>query len=185
MACRVSYWLDIPVVTPGILQQLQKEVNIAGSNHDLTPSHASRSQGAADAHVPPAVEIGIAKSGQLAIASAPALPEAPGHAAHAELQLAPDLASLDTEPVLLQATAANARIQLGESLQSSLHMQVTALLRTIELLWIMEDKPSSASCLHTAQQLLHNARVPFTSISALPHSWDCPILEMRCVQFSC
>ena len=125
MACRVSYWLDIPVVTPGILQQLQKEIRIAGSNHDLTPSHASRSLGAADAHIPPAVEIGIAKSGQLAIASAPALPEAPGHAARAELQLAPDLASLDTEPVLLQATAANARIQLGESLQSSLHMQVT------------------------------------------------------------
>ena len=116
MACRVSYWLDIPVVTPGILQ---KEIDIADSKHDLTPRHNSRSQGAADADVPPAVEIGIAESGQLAIASAPALPEAPDQAACAELQLALDFASLDTESVLLQATAANARIQLGESLQSS------------------------------------------------------------------
>ena len=67
-------------------------------------------------HVPPALEVGIAESGQLAVLSAPALPAAPdqAHLPESTLSLALDFASLDTEAVLLQAAAANARVQLGK-----------------------------------------------------------------------
>ena len=113
-ACRVSYWLDTPVVHPDSLQQLLKE----GPSTDghLRPPLAANRKGQADMHVPPALEIGIAESGQLAVMSAPALYAAPDQALFPQSMhsLAMDFASLDTEAVLLQAAVANACVQLGK-----------------------------------------------------------------------
>ncbi len=110
----MSYWLDTPVVHPDSLQQLLKE-GPSTDDHLRPPLDASR-KGQADMHVPPAIEIGIAESGQLAVMSAPALPAAPdeAHLPQSTLSLALDYASLDTEAVLLQAAAANACVQLGK-----------------------------------------------------------------------
>ena len=67
--------------------------------------------------MPPAIEFGISESGQLAVASAPELPDA-SREQQAPLRLAMDLATLDTESVVLGAAAANARVQLGEALRT-------------------------------------------------------------------
>lgn len=111
--CRVSYWLDIPVVSPDALQQLLKD----GPSADTNVNHSSGAVGqkGSGSHVPPALEIGIAESGQLAVQSAPALPAAASHTSPQQptLELALDFASLDTESMLLSAAAANAGVQLG------------------------------------------------------------------------
>jgi len=114
VAYRVSYWLDIPVVNPDSLQQLLKE-GPSTDDHLRPPLGASRKD-QADMHVPPALEIGIAESGQLAVMSAPALYAAPDQALFPQSMhsLALDFASLDTEAVLLQAAVANACVQLGK-----------------------------------------------------------------------
>ena len=113
--CRVSYWLDIPVVTPAECQRLLSD----GKGTDMMSAPiqgaAGRKGAAADAHVPPAIEFGVTESGQLAVAAAPKLPDA-SRRQQAPLRLAMDLASLDTESVILAVAAANARIQLGEAL---------------------------------------------------------------------
>ena len=113
--CRVSYWLDIPVVTPAERQRLLSD----GKETDIMSAPiqgaAGRKGAAADANVPPAIEFGVTESGQLAVAAAPKLPDA-SRPQQALLHLAMDLATLDTESVIFGAAAANARIQLGEAL---------------------------------------------------------------------
>ena len=111
LTCRVSYWLDIPVVSPDALLQLLKGVPSA-DNHVNHPSGSARQKGT-ETHVPPALEIGIAESGQLAVHSAPALPAGVESSQDSTLKLALDFASLDTEAMLLRAAAANAAVQLG------------------------------------------------------------------------
>jgi len=113
VACRVSYWLDIPFVNPDSLQQLLKEDPSTDDHQRPLPGTSRKDQ--ADMHVPPALEIGIAESGQLAVMSAPALYAAPDQAQLPQSMhiLALDFASLDTEAVLLQAAVANACVQLG------------------------------------------------------------------------
>ena len=102
------------MVNPGALQHLLKE-EPSPENHVKHPSGAAVRKGA-DLHVPPALEIGIADSGQLAVTSAPALPVSAAQASsqHSELDLTLDFASLDTESMLLKGAAANAGVQLGE-----------------------------------------------------------------------
>ena len=108
--CRVSYWLDIPVVSPGKLQRLLGEGPSADKHVNRISGPASRKT--TDLHVPPALEIGITESGQLAVSAAPALPAA-APSQHSTLDLALDFASLDTESMLLRATEANSGVQLG------------------------------------------------------------------------
>lgn len=115
--CRVSYWLDIPVLTPAECQRLQSD----GKGTDIMSAPiqgaAGRKGAAADAHVPPAIEFGVTESGRLAVAAAPKLPDA-SRLQQAPLRLVMDLASLDTESVILAVAAANACVQLGEALRT-------------------------------------------------------------------
>ena len=115
--CRASYWLDIPVVTPAEYQRLLSD-SMGGDIMSVPMQGAvGRLGAAAEAHVPPAVELGISELGQLAVASALKLPDGSPEQ-QAPLRLAVSLASLDTESVILGAAAANARIQLGEALRT-------------------------------------------------------------------
>ena len=115
--CRVSYWLDVPLVTPAECQRLLSD----GEGTDMMSAPiqgtAGRKGAAADVHVPPAIEFGVTESGQLAVAAAPKLPDA-SRPQQASFLLTMDLASLDTESVILAVAAANARIQLGEALRT-------------------------------------------------------------------
>lgn len=106
------------MVSPGALQHLLKEDSIA-DNHVNHLSGPSGRKGA-DLHVPPALEIGIAESGQLAVSSAPAPPIAASHvpSQHSTLDLTLDFALLDTESLLLRAAAANSGVQLGREASS-------------------------------------------------------------------
>ena len=111
--CRVSYWLDIPVVTPTEYQHL---LNDSREADIMSAPIRGRAGSAADVHVPPAIEFGIDKSGQLAVASAPKLSDGSPEQ-QAPTCLVMDLATLDTESVILGVAATNARMQLGEALR--------------------------------------------------------------------
>ena len=105
------------MVTPAECQRLLS--NSRGTDTVSTPIQgaAGRTGAAADVHVPPAIEFGIDDSGRLAVASAPKLPDG-SREQQAPTCLAMDLATMDTESVILRAAAANACIQLGEALHT-------------------------------------------------------------------
>lgn len=109
MQNRVSYWLNVPTVTPADLQRLQQPE---------TSTSTPKSTQQPPQHTPPAIEIGIGNSGGPSVVASPELVHAilsDGEAGQLEgpVALSMDPVSLDTEQVLLQAAQANAAIQLG------------------------------------------------------------------------
>ncbi|EIE23245.1 hypothetical protein COCSUDRAFT_63601 [Coccomyxa subellipsoidea C-169] len=108
LGIRICYWLNVPTVTPEDLRRLQQP-----ESAPPLPKPTQQPQ----QHTPPAIEIGVAKSGEPSIVARPELVHVihsvAVRAAGAAVALSMDLASLDAEQVLLRAAQANAAIQLA------------------------------------------------------------------------
>lgn len=106
---RISYWLNVPTVTPADLQRLQQpETSMVTLKSTQRPPQ----------HTPPVIEIGIANSGGPSVVASPKLMHvtpSDAEAGHFErtVALSMDLVSLNTEQVVMRAAQANAAIQLG------------------------------------------------------------------------
>ncbi|BDA50233.1 probable mediator of RNA polymerase II transcription subunit 14 at N-terminal half [Coccomyxa sp. Obi] len=109
LGIRISYWLNVPTVTPADLQRLQQpEISSTTSKSTQQPPQ----------HTPPAIEIGIANDGGPSVVACPELMHAISSDAEAgqlegNVALTMDPVSLDTEEVVLRAAQANAAIQLA------------------------------------------------------------------------